>query len=420
MTVPPAPIPQGSQTWLPADHSGIAYDFTKLETMPDTLYEADGYKEEVGANGWEVTRVYQCAWSDVARAMQWLYGYSTLPDQDAANLSTIGPNGQTVIAQIPPNGGAGRLVIMSSTGSINRVPPAQDPYRPYLYCDHVELVEGQGAWLQDCGTALRNINGDFIDEQGNLLFPNGNAPPLPAGFVIPQAAVPLPAMVYAEQEPGALGGNELGYVFADGQAKLRATFRQRPYIVQNDTQMLATGKGEISRYVERESRYAIQGLPLQNVAKADPANQLLFIPGGPYAGKLIPEAGVILLPTASFQYVWNEVPFYPLAAIAACQGRVNSQDFDGLRGWPLLPAGTALCQAPEIKVRRNICGQMSFTVTWILDYREMGWNQFPAGDGNFYTATWGGGPPADDGSNLVFKPTDFGQLFEVPNASPWG
>lgn len=377
---PTAPAQITNQrTWAPVDHSGVSYDLTKLATMPPSLYETDGYKERVGENGWEVERVYLCDWSDLAAAMQWLYGYSTLPDQDAANQGE-----QRVL-----NAGGGAGGAAAPTGFIARVIPAQDPYRPYLYCDHVELVEGMGVWVQDPGLNVRVLQGG-----GGAQFQR------------------LPGMVYAEAQ----GLGTPGAQYSDGIAKLRATFRQRSYIVQSDADAQGNGVGELGRYVERQAHYAIQGIPLSKVALS---GQQLKFTEAPFAGQAIPEPGILVNPTASFHYIWHDVPFYPSDALGACQGGVNAADFDGTAGWPSFGAETLLCQAPEISWKRNICGNVAFTIKWVLDFRPQGWNAFPASDGGFYTATFGGGAPAPDGSNLVYKLVDFGKLFQVPAAAAW-
>lgn len=334
---PPIEIIEDQVTWRPVDNSGIVFDPTKLLNKPESLWECDGYREHLSDDeGWVVERSYECNWSDVANAMQWLRGYSR-----------------------------------ASLTGIARVTPAQDPYRPWLYCMRCELIEPQGVPLQD--------------------------PDMPLA----------PATVWAEMagmQHGLMGGGK----FNDGKAKLRATFRGVPYVMRSDAQQSLSLQTEIARYVERVPRYAIQGIPLANVGTGK--NGQLFFVG---TKTLVPEAGVLLMPTASWIYRWHDVPFYPTKAIGACMGQVNSDSFDGVSGWPLFPPGTLLCQAPEIHMQRNAAGQAAFNIDWILDFRPQGWNFFPAADGQFKPATFGGGPPALDGSNLVFKPAKFSQLFQA-------
>lgn len=497
MPFPVAPGAQikGQSSWAPFDTSGVAFDFTKLDAMPASLYETEGYKERLSEeHGWEVQRVFRCNWSDLAQVMQWLLGYSFMGNQRGLNTALPGPNGLPVLSGLPAG----------AAGALSRVIPAQDWYRPYLYCDQVELISCEGVPLQDPGLYLADISGKLI---GGSTLSTGPAPdpadgvgPGPdqgpfeanvtstfvnqpqefllamsaqidwgddtqsAGTVaygqdpgtyvvtgthnyaqageytvavtidspdfsavqtesvtvgpdglakLPDGAVRLPGLVFAEQR-------ETG-VFLDGVATLRATYRPRPYIVRNDAQNNAYGQGEIGRYVERIPRYAIQGMPLANIALKGGLKLI-------QSQILVPEAGVMLVPTASWIYRWRDVPFYPREAILNCVGKVNSAEFDGIAGWPPFPAQNLLCQAPEIRMKRNACGQPAFDIDWILDYRPsltkdgdaLGWNAYPNATGDFEIGTFGGGAPAADGSNLVFKPTDFGQLFAVGETFAFG
>ncbi len=526
MVVPLAPIPQiqGQQTWDPADYSGVAFDWTKLRFMPSSLYETgENYREQCGEHGWEVQRTFLCNWSDVADAIQWFYGYSFLIEQQQVNsLECIGPDGLLPDGSQPQDPPADDTPVQ---GHMSRVIPAQDWYRPYLYADHVELVEGIGVPLQDPGLFLENILGEDLTNvpvlTGSVPTVGVGPPPtgtsnvyhwegllavfndaglganqftvfaqvdwgdgtngpgivqyegVPGSFAVsgqhdfktagpwnatvtitgpppksvtltqkvqvggqpnrmlggginlpdPKGRHRLPGLVFAEcrgPTPMPLDGTLSGE-FLDGVAKLRVTYRPKPYIVRNDAQNAAWESGELGRYVERRPTYAIQGVGLGNVSRSGP-NQLKFVASAPpgVAGQLIPEAGILIVPTAAWSYIWYDVPFYPSQAISNCMGRVNAATFDGIAGFPAFPAGTLLCQAPDIQQGRNACGSPSFTIYWKLDYREQGWNVFPAGDGKFWPATWGGGDPLPDGSNLVFKSADFNQLFAVGLTFPYG
>jgi hypothetical protein len=132
----------------------------------------------------------------------------------------------------------------------------------------------------------------------------------------------------------------------------------------------------------------------------------------------------LIVPNGSWTYSWIDVPFYPAAAILACQGKVNASTFDGIAGFPAFPPQSLMCMAPEVRMRRNAVGQPSFDIDWILDYRPaggLGWNGFFRADTQQYEyATFGGGPVKADGSNLVFKTADFGQLFQVGETFAFG
>lgn len=523
--IPPAPNITGALTWRPLDLSGVSLDYAKLQTAPASLVEdGEQYREILGEHGWEVQRSYKCNWSDVALAMQYFYGYSTSSVQAILNGFAPTWNGKT-----PEGGGFDpNDTTLSFTGKISRVIPAQDPYRPYLYADHVECLGGLGVAVQDPGLLLTNIYGQPLNGDGTPIVPgtpgvpgpapsyptvgvgpppsgpyqgffhfegliavfddirlgdeltldevtaniewnDGQIPTMSAGDVTylgqvgqfavsgvrdfktpgpwsvtvtitrgnvddtvtvpinpdlertlggavtipdPQGRSRLPGLVFAENRgptPTKLDGSLSGDWY-DGVATLRVTYRARPYIVRNDVQNAAWGQGELGRYVERQPRYAINGLPLANIANS--TQQLIFVNTAPAV--VVPEPGIVLVPTASWYYRWHDVPFYPSFAIANVIGKVNANTFDGIAGFPAFPPGTLLCQAPEIKQRRNACGQVAFDISWILDFRENGWNSFPAtlnGKFDYYPATFGGGAPAADGSNLVFKPADFGLLF---------
>ena len=410
----------GQQTWSPLDVSGVVYDPAKIATMPPSLAETEGYRENNTAeHGWEIERHFQCQWSHVALAMQWFLGgsYLTLEQQGQAGppQGVIQPDATIINNQNPPPGGG--TIINTPANYISRVTPAQDPYRPALYAVSCELLEGKGAVLPDPGLFL-------VDADGVAVLPPGaNLPDGQPGFI-------LPGLVYAEQVagPNPMPEEFKGVVpygsFSDGMAHLRVKYRSLPYSVYNDKDTRDAGKGELLRYVEREPDFAIQGLPLNSVKGT---GSLLTFYEGPAGikGVQVPEAGVLLMPTASWRYVWHDVPFFPRTAILNCMGRVNAAPFDGVAGWPTFAPGTLLCQAPRIRRRRNMFLGTTFDIEWRLDERSpAGWNLFPAGDGNFYGASWGGAAPDASGSNLVFKEVDFNDpaigLFHVEPANVWG
>ena len=528
---PPATI-RGSSLWQPVDASGVSFDYAKLQTAPASLFEdGEEYRELLGEHGWEVQRSYKCNWSDLAAAMQYFYGYSIGDFQKYLNDQCPTWNGLLPDGSLF-QGTANGKSFGGKVGTISRVIPAQDPYRPYLYADHVEVLGGLGVATQDPNLFLGNIDGQPIGVDGKPLqpgappvapsdFPSVGVGPAPSGsktgvyhweglvalfddprlgdnaakltaaiywsgddpnqisngtaeylgqpgqfavsgahdyttpgpwtvtaklttqngytatvqgvidaskerviggahnFPDAQGRARLPGLVYAENRgaspvsaSGALSGD-----WADGVAKLRVTYRSRPYVVRNDVQNAAWGQGELGRYVERVPRYAIQAIPLANIAKT--GQQLLFAATTPFAGIPVPEPGILLVPTASWIYRWHDVPFYPAGVFRNLVGRVNLTGFDGILGFPLFPAQTLLCQAPEIRFRRNACGQPTFDISFILDYRESGWNQFVASDGFYHFATWGGGQPADDGSNLVFGLAEFADLFANDQQFPF-
>lgn len=413
----------GQQTWKPFDTSGVWYDWTKLQTWPDSLEECEGYRERDDTeNGLEVERVFLCNWSELASVVQWALGYSYLAEQTQLNTRILDPNGNP--GQRILKGGGGPPPLPQQ--GLRRVTPLQDPYRPYLYASRYELLETAGAWTQDPGLYLTDPLGNQLDQSGNLLGLNAQPVRIPAIVFAEVSGIgqPGPAQLQGGGAPPPPGQEPPppppSGTWSEGKARFKLAFRQRDYIVMTDAQAAGYDQGELVRYVERRPHYAIQGLPLANIAKAGP-KQLKFAEGPQgVLGAPIPEAGIMLLPTASYEYTWHELPFWPTAAITACQGKVNADWFDGVQGWPKFPPQTLLCQAPDISMRRTRCGQFGFRAKYILDFRPDGWNKFPDGTGVMRLATFGGDPAAADGSNLVFKPADFGKLFQIAGASPWG
>jgi hypothetical protein len=116
--IAPAPVIRGQTSWQPFDCSGVAFDYTKLASMPPSLYECEGYREHMDEHGWEVERIWRCNWSDLAAAMQWFYGYSFMSNQQQLNTALPSPNG---LPKLPQGGNRG------DSGQLSRVIPAQDP-----------------------------------------------------------------------------------------------------------------------------------------------------------------------------------------------------------------------------------------------------------------------------------------------------
>jgi hypothetical protein len=182
-------------------------------------------------------------------------------------------------------------------------------------------------------------------------------------------------MAAAEQQgPGA---------FYDGAARIKVTFRKPPYEILTDAELALLNPPitEAKRYVTREKAWAIQALPLAKVV----GQQLLFT-AGPYAGLVIPEAGVLLQGTQQLVYTWHQVPDVPETAHRACLGRVNASQFDPVYGRPAYPPGTLLCQAPKVERKEMVTGRVAWEITYRFDYRPQGWNFFPGPDLNYYPA----------------------------------
>lgn len=374
------PIGNGWQTWQPVDKSQVVQDFQKWASMPTGLEEIEGYQARLDGNGDEEVRYWQCPWSQVAAAKQWFYGYSYIQTDSVLNT---GGNAQP-------------------TYHIRRVIPAQDPYRPWLYCETCEVVQGKGAWVIDPENYIRDIGGNYLDQDGNIL---GQLQPDPdAAF----HNVIMPAKVYVDQV-----GQEN---FEDGWAVLRVRYRPRPYPVRNDTQAEAHPLTERSRFVSVRREYAIQSLPLYRITVAGGAAQKLLFTAGDFVGKQVPEPGVLLMPTQRLIVTLHDWPLDPDPAIQAAMGKLNIGDFQPAPGWPVYPSGTLLLSAPTARiVGRNGCGAVSYTIELPMDFRQQGWNAFPDPLGNFNLATFGGGP----GDPTVFHYGSFEDLFKPGPPTVW-
>jgi hypothetical protein len=380
-------------TWRPVDVSRIAVDVDKMALMPKSLQETDGYREDLDASGWQVTRTYTCDWSQVAQAMQWLYGYSQIKMEPDPNNSS---------AMVP---------------KLRRVIPAQDPYRPWLYCEYASVERGLGAYIPDPEAFMYDAAGHALDFEGNKIKPGDEKN---QGI--------WPGMIYAEQgapfQKPDPKGKVMASPFLDGCCHIRARYRARPYPVANDLATDEEALGERSRYLQVEREYAIQSLVLSRVATAT-TKPLKFAEGPPGILKQqIPEGGVLLMPTAVYKATWHDVPFFIEPNLPANVGFVNSNLFQLVPGMPTWGLETVLCEAPYTTGPVfNAAGAVSWTYTFRFAYRDKGWNDFPAAtvdaNGNvifdYFLATFGGDPNGP----RVYIATDFNALFTTQEAPNW-
>lgn len=270
------------------------YDLEKLNTRPRSLEEADGFRERGKSSDHQTTRVYLCDWSERLAAYEWLLGHSRseLVDGVLAEMlaETIAFHREVLNEEYDP-GPVARIV---------REIPAQDPERPWLFCEEVELVEGRGAWVES----------PFVFPRGADGVPSLNGPDGPAT---------IEAIHYVDNsQAGTYGVKDVGGIlqdddpptppsgaFRDGKAVIRATFRPRDYSVLTDSQLEGRGGNELRRYVRRTEEMAMEALPLARLANA---GLVLKFSGGPFAGNPIPEAGVQQYPLKNLTYEWVDVP----------------------------------------------------------------------------------------------------------------
>jgi hypothetical protein len=389
----PIEITDGAGFFVRND-SEYRLDPAKVQAWPPWLDEVEGYRDRHSPTDSQTTRFYRCPWSRRKQAREYLLGYSTVVSSNPA----LAPNPALV------------------TFALSRVLPAQDPEEPWLFCDDVETMRGEGAVIQNPLIRCFDKNGAPVgvaDVNGNPLVP----------------FVPLipPCASYVDNSQGGAAFDagvgpivaEPNHRFSDGRALLRATFRPRNYSMLTDAAVALLGAPtELHRYVERDEEAGMEALPLAKLVGADPALILKFAgppdpATNPYGGSQIPEAGVKQLPLATLNYVWHDVPDPPRSIVTgfrACLGKVNSKNFDGFGGAPVYPPETLLCLPWRLQRKCGPTGRIVWRVGYRLAFRPQTWNRFPAGDGNFYLATFGG----DVNGDRVYSEADFDQLFGAP------
>jgi len=368
----------GGSTVARANLSNITYSAAKLQAMPAgiLLLEADGYRERWLGEGGETVRYYQIPWGTLDAARIWFLGVSanvppkyslkTQPGYSTSTQPGLTSQGGPLIAitsdpGAPPEAG----------GCLSRIPPAQDPVYPWLYCTNFELERGQGA---------------FVTDPSN----------------------PVPAIAYVSNDRGGWAAGPGGGSFSDGMALIKATFRELPYEIRDDASRDMHPVGEQSRWIERNFEPAVEALPLARLLAANP---LIFI-SGPYSGNTIVEPGAMLLRTIQVRYVWHQVPDPPVTIFDTTIGTINQALLYAGPNRPGFPAGTALFLQPQTRRGRSAAGSVTFTVNlrWLV--RLTGWNNFPAANGNFYPAAF------KDGS-ILYKTADHDALFQVAAPVNW-
>lgn len=395
-----------AQGWagLRVTDSGYEYDLDKLDRMPSGWAEMDGYRDRWNHTDSQIMRMYIGPWSSRRQFRQWALGWvetvrrANLPNAEEARLIAL----HNVIL---PEGALG------NHWGLRRELPAQDPEHPWLFASECETVKGEGAWIDS--TTNEALRADGRLHLVNVVGPDG--PQLGQTRIIP-------AIHYVDNSlrggigrgVGIPGGGDLGIgttlynrseEFKDGRCVMRVTFRARPYAVLSDERMGELARGELGRYVERTEDFNLEAIPLNRLAAAN-----LRFAEGAFANNAIPEAGVMQLPSALLTYTWHDVTDPPRAAYSRVCGKINDADFDGLHGAPVYPAQTLLCLA--WKVQRNPAGptgRVTHTIRYRFAFRPQKWNRFPAADGNFYLATFGGGANGE----TVYKTADYGDLFTV-------
>lgn len=382
-------IIHGANALPPTNHSEHWHNLAKWLAKPDWLEEVEGIRERSSPTDSQVTRVYKCPWSQRFTAYEWLLGYSyseKIPPPDPPPGGPVDPN--------PP-----------AKYRLRRVIPAQDPERPWLWCSEVELHQTHGAWVPSPTSVVRDAAGNpVVVPVGLGLVPIYTG----ASHYVDNNRQGVAGVAQAVAGFGPAPGRPPRYDFGDGVAFLRATYRPRKHSVLSDEGHLALNVAagqpenfELTRWVERQVDYSIEGIPIarwgQNLQYAE----------GDFRGRPIPEAGIKQNPTSTLHYTWHEVPDPPYAAYFACVGRVNTRAFDGHGGAPAYPEGTLLCMPWKLERKEGLTGRVVWTITYRFQHRAQGWNKFPAANGNFYLATFGGQAAGEK----VYADAEFHSLF---------
>lgn len=198
-TVPP-PI-----TGSYLNQSNIGYNVNKLLTMPDGVFEVDGYKETWEADDTHAVRVFDVLWSRRQAFVNWVLGYSNtilLPDQEAPFLS--------------------------------RTPPQQHPERYWLYATRIEMLQGLGAIFNNPSVvACDNFGNPILDADGDPQF--------------------VPMICYVDTSTN-----------TDGRARYAVHYNVLQHEIRTDAELAAmnSAAGEMERYVVRDFKFSLSTLPL--------------------------------------------------------------------------------------------------------------------------------------------------------------
>jgi hypothetical protein len=400
----------------PNDTNIVIVDPDKAKAFPQWAVEdaenQDSPRITCHQNDVEITRRYKIPFSKFFEFRDYVLGY------------TFGDSEQDIV-QDPLAPGGARIV---NLGLIKRVIPMQEPTNPHLYGSSCNIVSNAGTVCRQ-----RYLNAAQMNQYQQALANPAIAPP---DFSLDFVSFGYDANNYLSQSVNDINATD------DGVCTVEVIFTARDYIIRTDANaVIAAGvmnaganpprvNSEMTRWCAWSVKYAITALPLGRIAESAASNQAPLVfsdPTAPTAPSIfnarIPEPGVILLPLATYHVRWTDVPYVNWRAVEAGVGKVNANPFGGTNNFPIFPAQTLLCQAPEIQEpKRSIRGAWMWTITWHLDYRESGWNKVLAGNGIFYNAgfqavvnpTVANGGINPDGTlvvNPVYKPFDFTFMF---------
>ncbi len=170
---------------------------------------------------------------------------------------------------------------------------------------------------------------------------------------------------------------DIGQFKDDAKAVVAATFKSVLYEVLTDIEAGNSGFGELSRYVQRQSKYGLD---------------LLEMKGAPLTfsdtNAVIAQFATRPYPNMPLVYTWYRVPSVIPGAggrpdgfpaklfenIAATVGKINLSSFDGF-----YDAGTLLCGQPDIEQRVGPLGDIEFTIKYNFTWHSPKDNKAPVG-----------------------------------------
>lgn len=391
---------------------GIAHQPAKFAAMPSGFVECDGFRSRTTPQGGKETeRQFVGPWSQWKAFQAWAMGYAY------RSTSTLTPY---------------------PAGTVRRSIPAQDPEFPDLWCESCEVMRGEGAWVLDPNNGALFANGQVgVDAKGNLTNPLpctafvDNAYGGSIGFITePPAGAPPGTLPTVTNPTGKYG---------DGKVRMRLTYRSRLYEVRPDSDVDAipaayiatfsaaalaslTPPGEFSRFVERVYGPSIEALPLSRIAAG--ATQQLQFTSGTFAGKVIPEAGVVMLKSMQVEWRIYSMPDPPIGGLVAMMGCINKFGFDGfydnLPGYCGFDAGTLLFQQPTWRRRpREVTGNVTYDLSVRALFRGQGWNNALAQDGNWYPFAWVDSSSGKNLGNLYPSIDAKATIFAATPAVQW-
>lgn len=250
------------------------------------------------------------------------------------------------------------------------------------------------------------------------------------------------------ESPNALTANQIAGTdpVTDGREAFNVHYKPQRYMVLTDAAQNTiwsanadSANTELHRFVTRDYRFSARNLTL-------PPNYLYWASDlntttGALANGAIPisEGSTKVFPVVNVLMQWHDIPWYPLAAILNCIGKVNAvtstttanpdgnwdyqPTLDGTN-WTKrfhngFPSGTLLMDGvADLVEHTNASGQWVIDITYSMLYRSTGWNYFFDYKRNgFYKAVTKESIGSPEASwKYLYESASFNSLFQLPIA----